>query len=323
VRDGKNCFDWGIIVNFKKKSSKDTDRCELSIIVDILLHVSNDSTPSAPTPCQDGDEGEMEVIPVGHRYISHISSLRLYHPKDLRSADSRRSVLKTIQEVKKRFPDGPPLLNPVEDMKIVDEEFKSIIRRIGILEERLYSHPLHKDLRLDELYEAFLVKKEIGKRLLDARIELEKAKSILQMDELKSRKRVLRRLAYCTAADVIELKGRVACELQGADELLMTEMIFNGLFNALSVPQMAALISCFVCDEKSSETPKLIDELGNPLRQMQEIARRIARISSESNLDLDEDSYVEKFKPFLMDVVYAWCKGATFLQICKMTDIFE
>jgi ATP-dependent RNA helicase DOB1 len=43
--------------------------------------------------------------------------------------------------------------------------------------------------------------------------ELKKAKSLLQMDELKCRKRVLRRLEYCSAADVIELKGRVACEL--------------------------------------------------------------------------------------------------------------
>ena len=167
------------------------------------------------------------------------------------------------------------------------------------------------------------MKEEIGKKLINAKTELKRAKSVLQMDELKCRKRVLRRLAYSTASDVIELKGRVACELNGADELLMTEMIFNGLFNSLTVPQMTALISCFVCDDKSSETPKSIEELSGPLRQMQDIARRIAKVSTEANLELDEDSYVERFKPFLMDVVYAWCKGATFLQICKMTDIFE
>lgn len=45
--------------------------------------------------------------------------------------------------------------------------------------------------------------------------ELKHAKSLLHMDELKCRKRILRRLGYCTAADVIELKGRVACELSG------------------------------------------------------------------------------------------------------------
>jgi ATP-dependent RNA helicase DOB1 len=40
-------------------------------------------------------------------------------------------------------------------------------------------------------------------------------------------------------------------------------------------------------------------------------------------MDLDEDDYVGKFKHTLMDVVLAWAKGASFLQICKMTDVFE
>jgi Superfamily II RNA helicase len=53
------------------------------------------------------------------------------------------------------------------------------------------------------------------------------------------------------------------------------------------------------------------------------MARRIARVSAEAKLEVDEDQYVDQFKPFLMDVVHAWCKGASFLQLCKMTDIFE
>lgn len=89
------------------------------------------------------------------------------------------------------------------------------------------------------------------------------------MDELRQRKRVLRRLGYCTDTDVIEMKGRVACELSCADELLMTEMIFNGMFNTLTVEQSVSLLSCFVCDEKSSEIPKSTEELSGPLRQMQ------------------------------------------------------
>jgi ATP-dependent RNA helicase DOB1 len=57
--------------------------------------------------------------------------------------------------------------------------------------------------------------------------------------------------------------------LYSADELLMTEMIFNGMFNNLTVAQCVALISCFVCDEKSNEMPKMGEELSGPLRQMQ------------------------------------------------------
>lgn len=38
---------------------------------------------------------------------------------------------------------------------------------------------------------------------------------------------------------------------------------------------------------------------------------------------MDEELYVDSFKPHMMDVVNAWCNGAEFAQICKMTDIFE
>jgi ATP-dependent RNA helicase DOB1 len=53
------------------------------------------------------------------------------------------------------------------------------------------------------------------------------------------------------------------------------------------------------------------------------MARRIARVNVEAKLDISEDVYVDQFKPSLIDVVHAWCKGASFLQLCKMTTIFE
>lgn len=41
------------------------------------------------------------------------------------------------------------------------------------------------------------------------------------------------------------------------DELLLTEMIFNGLFNELTVEQATALLSCFVFQENVSTRPPL------------------------------------------------------------------
>lgn len=173
------------------------------------------------------------------------------------------------------------------------------------------------------IYTKYLEKVAFEKELRNDKQALRMAKSLLQMDDLKHRKRVLRRLGYCNTSDVIEFKGRVACELSSGDELLLTEMVFNGTFNELSVPQCVALLSCFVCDERSSEQPKSIDELSAPLKQMQDFARRIAKVSIECKLELDEEAYVEKFKPTLMDVVLDWCKGASFLEICKKTEVFE
>lgn len=47
------------------------------------------------------------------------------------------------------------------------------------------------------------------------------------------------------------MKGQVACEISSGDELLLTELIFNGAFNDLTVEQEVALLSCFVFQEKA------------------------------------------------------------------------
>ena len=131
------------------------------------------------------------------------------------------------------------------------------------------------------------------------------------------------RLGFTTQSDVVEMKGRVACEISTGDELLLTEMIFQNVFNDLTVEQSVALLSCFVFDEKVDQKARMQEELSAPLRMMQDMARKIAKVAKECKMEIDEDEYVAKFKPELMDVVFAWCQGAKFHQICKMTEVYE
>lgn len=67
-------------------------------------------------------------MPITLTLLDGISSIRVYIPKDLRGTENRQSVGKSLKEVEKRFPDGIPLLDPIEDMKIDSEEFKKTIR---------------------------------------------------------------------------------------------------------------------------------------------------------------------------------------------------
>ena len=53
--------------------------------------------------------------------------------------ENRESVGKSLKEVEKRFPDGVPLLDPVEDMKIKEADFEETVRKIEVLEQRLVS----------------------------------------------------------------------------------------------------------------------------------------------------------------------------------------
>lgn len=92
---------------------------------------------------------------------------------------------------------------------------------------------------------------------------------------------------------------------------------------------------------------KLSEELAAPLRQLQEIAKRIAGVCREAKLFsnsasntsssgagattggaagmgindgiiMDEKEYVQSFRVEMMDAVLQWCRGADFVQICKV-----
>lgn len=137
----------------------------------------------------------------------------------------------------------------------------------------------------------------------------------MQLDELKCRKRVLRRLGFINDADVVQLKARVACEISTGDELLLSELLFNRFFNELTPEQCAAVLSVFIFEEKSNDIRQPREELARPFRDIQAQARIIAKVSQESKMALNEDEYVQGFKPQLMEVVYAWAHGSSFSQI--------
>jgi ATP-dependent RNA helicase DOB1 len=328
IKTDEHEFDWGIVINNKIEktdNAKNPLKSDSRLIIEVLLHIEDTPDKSAspiPSTSTSIKKGCAEIIPVTSNLVSKLSTLRIYYPNDLRPHENRRGVLKNIEDVKKKFPQGPPILNPVQDMHIKDKEFLNTLELLEKFEKRLYAHPLHNATELPDFYTKFLEKLQLDADLKQAKLALKDAKSLLQMDDLKHRKRVLRRLGYCTTSDVIEFKGRVACELSSGDELLITEMIFNGTFNELTPPQCAALLSCFVCDDRAGEM-SIDNELQAPLREMQTFARRIAKVSKECKIEIDEDEYVDKFKATLMAVVLKWCNGASFLQICQMTDVFE
>ena len=323
VSDDGVDLGWGVIIDFQKKVNKRRNPVldESAIYsIDCIINIDRSSERSGLfRPPVKPIDGEMRVISVMLKNITQISSVRIFIPQDIKSYDSRQSVRKSISAVMKQFFDNPPLLDPVKDMKINTKEFKTLVSKMETDKKRLDACRNITE-KQKEQYE---FKNSIADQIKQVKAELRKAQSLLQMDELKCRKRVLRRLGYCTASDVIEIKGRVACEITSGDELLITEMLFNGLFNDLNPYQTNALLSCFVFEEKTEQMPKLTDELSKPLKQMQELAKRIATVSKEAKLEIDTEAYISSFKPNLMDVIYAWSKGATFAQLCKMTDAFE
>ncbi|ODV84077.1 hypothetical protein CANARDRAFT_9070 [[Candida] arabinofermentans NRRL YB-2248] len=339
VKIGKMYYGWGIVIDFSKRQNKrnqnttfsDHDSYIVNVFVNTmyadspvnLIKPFNPSLAEGIRPAKEGEETRSEVIPITLGSIKNISSCRSILPKDIKSKQARKTLDKALKEIVKRHPDGIPLLDPVEKMHIQDDQFKLLLRKIEILESKLYSNPLAQSSRLKEVYEQYSKKISLEENIKSTETKIAEVQSVIQLDDLKHRKRVLRRLGFSTQDDVVEMKGRVACEISTGDELLLTELIFNGTFNDLEPDHCAALLSCFVFQERSKETLRLKPELAEPLKALKDMASRIAKISKECKIEIVEKDYVESFRSDLMEVVHAWCKGATFTQICKMTDVYE
>ena len=132
-------FGWGAVVTFtpRKANKGEILPPQQSYIVDILLLVSSDTKfmsqasdglPPGVRPPVLGDKGKMEVVPVVLNCIESIGHLRVFLPNELKSADQKNAVRKALEEVKKRFPDGIAILDPIENMQIKDEAFKRLLR---------------------------------------------------------------------------------------------------------------------------------------------------------------------------------------------------
>lgn len=325
-------FGWCVVVNYleekpQKGQKKEDIPASQQYRIDVLMLVASDSiTPpkgTKPTdtlppgvrPPTNGEKGKMEIVPILNGTIESIGHLRLHLPKDLRTAEQRNAVRKQMEEVKVRFPDGIAVLDPIENMHIEDESFKKLLRKIEVLEHRLLNHPMHESEQLPTLYDQYAAKVELGNEIKGLKKQIQDALSVLQLDELKNRKRVLRRLDFVNDADVVQLKARVACEISTGDELVLSELLFNRFFNELTPELCAAALSCFIFEEKTKEEVSLKGELAKPFKDIQQQARKIAKISMESKVPLNEEEYVQTFKKELMEVVYAWTNGASFATI--------
>ena len=68
---------------------------------------------------------------------------------------------------------------------------------------------------------------------------------------------VLKALNFVDDQQVVQLKGRVACEMNSADELLATECLMDNQLEQLTAAEAVALLSAFVFQQKDASAPEL------------------------------------------------------------------
>ncbi|XP_020693741.1 DExH-box ATP-dependent RNA helicase DExH9 isoform X2 [Dendrobium catenatum] len=320
---------WGIIVNFQKINNLNEDKRpeDSQYTVDVLTRcmVAKESeTKKSIKIVHLKEQGEPLVVSVPLSQIVSLSVVRLYIPKDLVPLEARENMLKVLSEVYSRFlKDGIPLLDPEEDMKVQSNSYRKAVRRIEALDRLFEKHEIRNSPLIQQNLQVFHDKLELSAKIKLVKKSMRSSTALAFKDELKARKRVLRRLGYITSEDVVMVKGQVACEISSADELILTELMFSGSFKDISIEEMVALLSCFVWQEKLQDAPKPREELELLFSQLQETARRVANVQLDCKVQMDIDSFVNSFRSDVMEAVYAWAKGSKFFEIMELSSVFE
>jgi len=184
-----------------------------------------------------------------------------------------------------------------------------------------YCHPA-----IEGHYAAFERKDTLRKRLETLR-HLLSNESLQLFPDFLQRKSVLQSLGYIDENETVCVKGRVACEVNTCEELIATEMVFEGVLNELEPSEIVAALSALVYQEKKQEEEfdsELPESLVECCNRMKTIAINLGQLQKEHGLDIDPIDYAEGCLKFgLVHVVYEWALGVTFKNICVLTDVQE
>ncbi|KAH7077868.1 NUC185 domain-containing protein [Paraphoma chrysanthemicola] len=146
------------------------------------------------------------------------------------------------------------------------------------------------------------------------------------LPDYEQRIRVLKDLGFVDDGSRVELKGKVACEIHSADELVLTELVLENVLADYTPEEIVALLSAFVFQEKTDVEPTLTASLTRGVAAIVKISEKVNEIQTLHQVILsadDSNDFVSKPRFGMVEVVYEWARGMSFNRITDLTDVME
>ncbi|GFP91206.1 helicase ski2w [Phtheirospermum japonicum] len=222
----------------------------------------------------------------------------------------------TVQQLLTMKSDGnkyPPALDPV-----VEDYYK-----LTNLLQKMSANKCHGCVKLEENIK---LARELNRHKEEVKtLEFEMSdEALLQMPDFQGRIDVLKETGCIDADLVVQIKGRVACEMNSGEELICTECLFENQLNDLEPEEAVAIMSAFVFQQKNTSEISLTPKLSQAKKRLYDTAIRLGELQAKFKLQVDPQEYAQENLKFgLVEVVYEWAKGTPFADICELTDVPE
>ncbi|EDV27629.1 uncharacterized protein TRIADDRAFT_21387, partial [Trichoplax adhaerens] len=226
--------------------------------------------------------------------------------KNIDSEEHISAAMLELKRVSENNSDGLQTVLSFSDIKRFDAEFRDIK---AVYDDAIARMKSSKCVKCPHFAEHLVQARDrfvSRQRLERVKFELSKENLVLQAD-YKNRRELLQCLGYIDERGVVQLKGRVACEINNC-ELLITELVFDNILNPMAPEEIAALLSCIVFQQG--------------VEVIRGKAKELDKLEAEYNIDIYE-KYEDMINFGLVEVVHDWAKGEPFAKIMTLTDVSE
>ncbi|KAJ3110298.1 hypothetical protein HDU96_006741 [Phlyctochytrium bullatum] len=215
-----------------------------------------------------------------------------------------------------------PLESYLMDLADLQENDWSKVRDLEFQEKAKEKAYLLSELGLFTCYGQMHNQKQLEARIAELAFSMSD-QNLELLPEYQQRIEVLKIMNYIDENSTVQIKGRVACEINTADELILTELIFNNFLADFEPAEIVALLSCFVFQEKSASEPNLTPNLQRGVDEIKSIALKVWEVQQACRVETRTPDAFAGLKFGLVEVVYEWARGMTFKEITELTDVLE
>lgn len=232
-------------------------------------------------------------------------------------------TVKLLQDLKSDGNKYPPALDPVKDLKLREAKLVETYRKWTKLLEKMSQNQCNGCIKLAEHLKLAKEIKAHKEEVCSLQYQMSD-EALQQMPDFQGRIDVLKEIGCIDEDLVVQMKGRVACEMNSGEELICTECLFENQLDELEPEEVVALMSAFVFQQKNASEPSLTPRLSDAKNRLYKTAIRLGELQAQFNLPISPEEYAQENLKFgLVEVVYEWAKGTPFADICELTDVPE
>ncbi|KAK4055538.1 Antiviral helicase ski2 [Microbotryomycetes sp. JL201] len=283
--------------------------------------------PRLPKTVEEPLTYELAIVPLTS--IQLLTSCTIKVDAENIAERHRRSLMeKALADYIELLQNGTQL-SEADWTKVRGLEFRECLQERDALARKL-DFVARDEPDFDEMYRTLHGERMLEEKIATLRLAISD-QNLELLPDYEQRIDVLKELKFIDENQTVLLKGRVACEINSANELVLTELILDNFFATYEPEEIVALLSAFIFQEKTDNEPLLTPKLEEASRPrlgksvIEQVSERVLAVQTRHRANFADEGFNNngELKWGLTEVCFEWAKGMPFNQITALTDVQE